>query len=410
MHPHCLIPIALFLSASLSGQTTFLSEDFSSGVVPPSGWGEVNNGASLGWEPNNSMAWHDDYYGANDNHLYSSDMNLTGAASVFLHVDQNVVFSSWRDHHYIDITTNGGSTFTTVYEDFAGDGASSFIVDLSTYGGVSGVAVSFHYTGDYASEWSIDRVLVNDSNTPPPPTILHTAVNPSNGHTYHLLDSSTWTDAEASAVLLGGHLATVRSQTENDWIWQTFSYFGGVDRDLWIGLNDVAVEGTFVWSSGDPSTFRYWAANQPDNNGGNENYVHIGELSTDQWNDMFDAASTSWSPGYFGVVEITGPGGPTLSVSNLVAGQTATVDIVNCTTNGLVYLAYSLVGGGPINSAFGTAYVSPPFQLLPLVASPAGVATMSAAVPPQASGANIWIHAADVSLAVLTNPLAEVIG
>ena len=41
------------------------------------------------------------------------------------------------------------------------------------------------------------------------PTVLHTETNAANGHTYHLLDVSNWTDAEAAAVALGGHLTTI---------------------------------------------------------------------------------------------------------------------------------------------------------------------------------------------------------
>jgi hypothetical protein len=39
-----------------------------------------------------------------------------------------------------------------------------------------------------------------------------------NGHTYYLLETSNWMDAESQAIALGGHLATVSSKSENDWI------------------------------------------------------------------------------------------------------------------------------------------------------------------------------------------------
>ena len=35
-------------------------------------------------------------------------------------------------------------------------------------------------------------------------------INPANGHTYCLLSQNTWSNAEAEAISLGGHLATIR--------------------------------------------------------------------------------------------------------------------------------------------------------------------------------------------------------
>lgn len=34
--------------------------------------------------------------------------------------------------------------------------------------------------------------------------------NPANGHLYYLLDADTWTNSEAQAVALGGHLVTTK--------------------------------------------------------------------------------------------------------------------------------------------------------------------------------------------------------
>ena len=46
-------------------------------------------------------------------------------------------------------------------------------------------------------------------------------VNPGNHHSYLLLDTSTWKEAEAEAVRLGGHLATIRNPAEEDWVFRT---------------------------------------------------------------------------------------------------------------------------------------------------------------------------------------------
>jgi hypothetical protein len=83
--------------------------------------------------------------------------------------------------------------------------------------------------------------------------------NPVTRHSYALLQNVTWADGEALAVRLGGHLATVNDQAENDWLTERFP-----EPWIYIGLNDVAREGTFVWSSGTKVKFTNWRDSQPD--------------------------------------------------------------------------------------------------------------------------------------------------
>src|SRR6266853_2638017 len=52
-------------------------------------------------------------------------------------------------------------------------------------------------------------------------------LNPVNGHSYYLLPKSTWSNAEAQAVRLGGHLATIRNAAEDHWVYSTFGSYGG---------------------------------------------------------------------------------------------------------------------------------------------------------------------------------------
>ncbi|GEM_PF-479837 len=144
--------------------------------------------------------------------------------------------------------------------------------------------------------------------------------NTATDHDYYLLTEGSWTSAEQEAVSLGGHLVTINGQPEQDWVWSTFGSYGGVRRSLWIGLNDVVTEGTFVWSSGEPVTFLNWLDGQPDNNTpAGEDYVHMmgndrnGELPLSvygKWNDYqnTDAAYTSYNFGpMHGVVEVERP-------------------------------------------------------------------------------------------------------
>src|SRR5438105_7832060 len=48
----------------------------------------------------------------------------------------------------------------------------------------------------------------------------------------------SWSQLEANAVALGGHLVTINDQAEEDWLLSTFGRLGS----FWIGLNDVASE------------------------------------------------------------------------------------------------------------------------------------------------------------------------
>ena len=111
-------------------------------------------------------------------------------------------------------------------------------------------------------------------------------LNPANGHFYYLLPETTWTDAEAKAVQLGGHLAIINDEAENQWVFDTFSEYGGVGRNLWIGLTDRATEGVFEWVDGAPLTFTRWGEGEP--SGGNEDCAGIfapQDFRAPGWND-----------------------------------------------------------------------------------------------------------------------------
>jgi len=136
--------------------------------------------------------------------------------------------------------------------------------------------------------------------------------NAANGHLYLLLSPATWTWSEQAAGALGGHLATVRNSAEQDWLFQTLAGFAGLNRLLWIGLNDVAKEGTFVWSSGEPVGFTYWAPGEPNNALGGEDFVTLyppGHTQAGRWNDWGERVLDGTRP-FNGVVELIPPMGP----------------------------------------------------------------------------------------------------
>ena len=128
--------------------------------------------------------------------------------------------------------------------------------------------------------------------------------NNANGHFYYILTPKTWTESEAQAVALGGHLVTIDDDTENSWVQTTLGFYSGVQRRLWIGLTDQAQEGQFVWASGSASTYRNWLAGEPNNgNGGNEDFVFMYRTNEGRgptWNDVPDTGDGL----VYGVVEV----------------------------------------------------------------------------------------------------------
>ena len=80
---------------------------------------------------------------------------------------------------------------------------------------------------------------------------------------------------------MNSDLVTVHNQEENVFI----QHRHAGDRS-WIGLNDRSVEGSFVWTNKEISSFRFWASKQP-NNWNNEDCVHtLGVRHGYTWNDV----------------------------------------------------------------------------------------------------------------------------
>lgn len=134
--------------------------------------------------------------------------------------------------------------------------------------------------------------------------------NTSTQHDYYLTTQSNWTDAEALAISLGGHLVTVNDAAENQWILDTFGTFDGRNRQLWIGLNDLQSAGNFVWTSGEAVSFTNWSVGEP-NFIGSERHVFIYGPGTPKpaglWNNEYNRTTfESWglSGGFHGVIEV----------------------------------------------------------------------------------------------------------
>lgn len=177
-------------------------------------------------------------------------------------------------------------------------------------------------------------------------------VNPNNHHSYLLLDAATWKDSEAEAVALGGHLATIRNQAEEDWIFKTFSSYGGDRHLLWIGLSDIAKKFHFSWSSGESVSYTAWARGEPNNAHDREDFVAIYYFQirdqANKWNDWNERKKSPRGLPINGVVEIisedtgnlTNPTTPANEASAGVAAQQINPNIVITSDSGSIKLQW----------------------------------------------------------------------
>ncbi|WP_254446949.1 lectin-like protein [Dolichospermum sp. UHCC 0259] len=118
-----------------------------------------------------------------------------------------------------------------------------------------------------------------------------------NGSRYLLTGQGTWEQTQAQAKSLGGNLVTINNQAEQDWLVTTF---GGTDG-LWTGLTDELTEGQYKWASGETPTYTNWYPGEPNNGGGNEDYVGMNYGGAGKWNDFASTAS------FKGIIEIASP-------------------------------------------------------------------------------------------------------
>lgn len=118
--------------------------------------------------------------------------------------------------------------------------------------------------------------------------------NSNNGHWYQRFDETmTWHNAKSHCESLGGHLATITSQQENDFVYNNLASTS--PHISWLGATDEAQEGIWKWITGEDWNYTNWDTSwypgEPSNFCG-EHYLHftagdnLWKLPINGWNDL----------------------------------------------------------------------------------------------------------------------------
>ena len=157
-----------------------------------------------------------------------------------------------------------------------------------------------------------------------------------NGHTYYLISENTYEGAAAQSLALGGYLATINDQGEQDFLWNSWKNSLGTGEGLWIGLEKSHHGSIFVWMNGEPVIFTYWAPGEPNNGFGRyyEGYVAMDQRfsSTGMWNDLPNDG-TDWISDR-GIVEVNDPGNP--GTGDISTPEVSTLVLLGTGLTGLI--------------------------------------------------------------------------
>ena len=104
-----------------------------------------------------------------------------------------------------------------------------------------------------------------------------------NGHRYELYNiSTTWDQAYKMCEELGGHLVTITSKEENDFV-LNLSKDAGLNQIMWLGAYANGDRNWF-WVTDESFSYSNWHSGEPNNSGGNEDRLNMTESGT--WNDI----------------------------------------------------------------------------------------------------------------------------
>lgn len=128
---------------------------------------------------------------------------------------------------------------------------------------------------------------------------------PVDGHYYALTPyHMTWPEAEATARRLGGHLATIRSKEQEQWLATLFGRSGWI----WVGYKRESPNGPWSWISGEHTEPPLWEPNRPESDPNRYFGVLIlHEDGSKPENGWFGLANRPYDESQIGIMEFDHP-------------------------------------------------------------------------------------------------------
>lgn len=109
------------------------------------------------------------------------------------------------------------------------------------------------------------------------------------GHNYKVIKSETvgWHEAKIQCEKIGGHLATISDEKENDFIFDLVNHSG---VQCWLGGTDEKKEGEWEWVTGEKWDYSNYDF---DNRDDKQNYLVMGYYDTAIWDDQSEQDGSS---------------------------------------------------------------------------------------------------------------------
>lgn len=149
----------------------------------------------------------------------------------------------------------------------------------------------------YANRMGIERISAGQLRDDATYPVSETFIAPDGtAHRYRMYKGvPRWVEAEAFCRALGGHMATLTSEEENQFV-HSYMWNGGFTT-AYFGLEDEERDHTWEWVSGEPVEYTNWDPGEPSYSGRERYGMYFYKHTTGTWNDAHFYEDAEDDPG-----------------------------------------------------------------------------------------------------------------